>query len=217
MEKQEILLNQYSDSVQYLIKKDKRFGIVVNNISEISYTLNVCDPYVFLVDTIVGQMLSKKVATIICKRIHDLCNNKISPENIHKIKYEEFRNAGVSNSKIEYINNLTSAVLSNSLNLTELSQKDDEDVMLLLRNVRGIGSWSAKMFLIFVLNRPDVLPFEDGAFLQSYAWLYNTKDLKPSSIKKRCKKWSPYSSIAARFLYKALDEGLTKTPFNQFS
>ena len=73
----------------------------------------------------------------------------------------------------------------------------------------------AKMFLLFVLKRSDILPHEDGAFLQLFMWLYCRKK-KPnrSLIEKKCKKWKPYSSTAARYLYRALDMGLTKTQFH---
>ena len=68
----------------------------------------------------------------------------------------------------------------------------------------------------FVLDRQDVLPFEDGAFLQSYRWLYKTTDIAPVSVKKKCAKWKPYSSIAARYLYRVLDLGLTREEFHLF-
>jgi DNA-3-methyladenine glycosylase II len=64
------------------------------------------------------------------------------------------------------------------------------------------------MYLIFVLNRLDVLPYEDGAFLQTYKWLYGTDDIRHSSIKEKCAPWTPYASLAARYLYRALDGGL---------
>lgn len=86
----------------------------------------------------------------------------------------------------------------------------DVEVIKKLTALRGLGPWSAKMYLIFVLNRLDVLPYEDGAFLQAYKWLYATEDVKPPSIIKRCETWKPYSSLAARYLYRALDSGLTR-------
>ncbi|MCQ2195876.1 MAG: hypothetical protein MJZ28_13140, partial [Paludibacteraceae bacterium] len=67
-----------------------------------------------------------------------------------------------------------------------------------------------------VLGRQDILPYEDGAFLQSYRWMYKTTDCAPQTIMKRCAKWKPYSSIASRFLYRALDMGLTKKEFHLF-
>lgn len=66
------------------------------------------------------------------------------------------------------------------------------------------------MFLLLSLNRQDILPFEDVAFQQGFAWAYNIKDVSAEAIKKKCIKWSPYSSIVARFMYRALDMGLTK-------
>ena len=124
------------------------------------------------------------------------------------------RAVGVSYSKANYIKNLTEAVINKQLDFSELPNLDDDTVFKKITSVRGLGSWSAKMYLIFVLNRQNILPFEDSAFLQSYSWLYNTDELKPASIKKKCAKWKPYSSIAARYLYRALDTGLTKEIFN---
>ena len=72
------------------------------------------------------------------------------------------------------------------------------------------------MYLLFFLQRDDVLPYEDGAFLQAYRWLYNTKKCDQKNIEKRCKKWKPYTSIGARYLYRALDTGLTKLPIKDF-
>lgn len=90
----------------------------------------------------------------------------------------------------------------------------DQEIIRELTSIKGIGIWTAKMYLIFVLDRPNVLPYEDGAFLQAYRWAYKTDNLSPDAIKKKCKKWSPYSSIAARYLYRALDTGLTKDEFH---
>ena len=71
-------------------------------------------------------------------------------------------------------------------------------------------------YLLFVLNRQDILPLEDVAFLQAYGWLYKTQDRSRSSVEKKCRKWKPYSSIAARYLYRALDDGYTKQEFHLF-
>lgn len=76
--------------------------------------------------------------------------------------------------------------------------------------LRGIGNWTAKMYLLFVLNRTDILPYEDGAFLQAYRWLYQTQDTRPVSIKNHCKVWKPYESIAARYMYRLVDNCYTK-------
>lgn len=122
----------------------------------------------------------------------------------------------MSNAKVEYIRILTDAVKTGALVFSRLEHETDTNVVKKLTSLRGIGNWTAKMYLIFVLNRLNVLPYEDGAFLQAYRWLYKTDDVSPASIKKKCKKWSPYASVAARFMYRALDMGLTKQEFHLF-
>ena len=72
------------------------------------------------------------------------------------------------------------------------------------------------MYLLFFLLRDNILPYEDGAFLHAYKWLYNTKSVDIESISRRCKKWKTYQSIGARYLYQALDRGLTKIPLKEF-
>ena len=209
-----ITLNSSSTSIVYLSEKDKRLAKLFEMVGEITYIPYGEDPFLFLLDTIVGQMLSKKAANCICDRVHRLCDNQVSPETISKLSIEQLRSVGVSYSKSSYVLNLANAILGDVLNLDELPSLDDQTVFKKITSVRGLGSWSAKMYLIFVLNRQNILPYEDGAFLRIYSWLYKTDDRTPSSIKKKCKKWEPYSSIAARYLYKALDTGLTKDEFH---
>lgn len=209
-----ITLNATSEPIIYLSKKDERLAVLFDMIGEITYIPYSEDPFLFLLDTIIGQMLSQKAANCISKRVHTLCGEKITPETVAKIPVEQFRTVGVSRSKSIYILNLANSVLNGDLQFNELSKLDDQTVYKKITSIHGLGSWSAKMYLIFVLNRQNILPYEDGAFLQGYTWLYETKDKTPSSIKEKCKKWEPYSSIATRYLYKALDNGFTKQEFH---
>lgn len=93
---------------------------------------------------------------------------------------------------------------------------DDLEVIKRLTSIKGIGTWTAKMYLIFVLNRQDILPYEDGAFMQVFRWLYKTENCSKQDVIKKSQKWKPYSSIAARFMYRALDMELTKSEFHLF-
>lgn len=97
-----------------------------------------------------------------------------------------------------------------------LKEMNNSDVFKYLTSFKEIGKWTANMYLIFVLNRMDILPTNDAAFLQSYEWLYKTNDRSDISIHNKCKKWKPYSSIASRYLYRALDSGLTKEEFHLY-
>lgn len=212
-----IILDMDSTEIVYLCKKDKRLAKVISLVGTLEYApRNAEDGYAFLIHEIIEQMLSIKAGRKIYSRLEELCNNKVSPQNISSLSIEDIRSTGTSAAKAKYIQNVTKAVLSGSLDLPELEKLSDTEVMKRLTSIQGIGNWTAKMYLIFVLNRPDVLPYEDGAFLQSYRWMYKTNDSSMESVKKKCQKWKPYSSIASRYLYKALDMGLTKAEFHLF-
>lgn len=195
------------------MNKDKRLGKLITDIGNIDCNIHE-DEYSFMVEQIVGQMLSNKAAASIIGRLWNLCDGKLTPNSVASLSIEELRSIGISSAKSQYIINFTELVNDEQIDFDELSDLPDHEVIKRLTGIRGIGNWTAKMFLLFVLRRPDVLPFEDIAFLQSYKWLYKTEDIKKESVIKKCEKWKPYSSIAARYLYRALDCGMTKEPFH---
>ena len=212
-----IIFDMNSPEIQYLCKKDKRLAKVISLVGSVEYSpRKVEDGYSFLVHEIIEQMLSIKAGRKIYDRLKELCNNKISPDKISLLSIEDIRSTGTSAAKAKYIQNVTKAVLSGNLDFSELEQLSDAEVMKKLTSIQGIGNWTAKMYLLFVLNRPNVLPYEDGAFLQSYRWMYKTTECSPIAVMNKCKKWSPYSSIASRYLYRALDQGLTKEEFHLY-
>ena len=208
-------LNKQHPAVQYLCKKDKRLAKLIDMVGEIEYRTQP-DCFARLVRSIINQMLSNKAAHTIGGRVAALCSGSITPENLLKLDREQLRGAGLSYTKADNILGIAKAATDGILDFSNFPNMTDEEVMKELTRLRGIGTWSAKMYLIFTLNRMDILPYEDVAFLQTYAWLYKTKDLQPASIIKRCKKWKPYSSIAARYFYYALDMGLTKKEFHLY-
>ena len=211
-----IILNMETPSVQYLCKKDKRLAKAVSMVGPISYEPHDEDPYCFLVHEIIEQMLSVKVGEKIFQRLVELCNNNLCPITVANLTDEQIRSIGTSKSKVAYIRSITDAFLSGRLDYARLKNMPDAEVMKELMSIRGIGAWTAKMYLIFVLDRQDILPLEDVAFLQAYQWLYKTDNRNKSEVVKKCKKWSPYSSIAVRYLYRALDTGITKNEFHMY-
>lgn len=205
-----ITLDFQSEQIKHLCGKDVRLKKVIETIGPLSYKTYDDDPYSFLIHEIIEQMLSVKAGQKIYERFVELCGGTITPEIVSKLSYEQIKSIGTANSKVKYIQSITNAIISKKINLTSLQSKSDDEVFKELTTLNGIGSWTAKMYLIFVLDRQDILPTEDVAFLQAYKWLYNTSKVDKASISKKCKKWSPYSSIASRYLYRALDSGLTK-------
>jgi len=213
---EQITLTLESDSIKYLIQKDARLAKVIKTIGPISYSPHTDNPYAFLVHEIIEQMLSQKAGQSIYSRFENLCGLSVEPETVKRLTVEEMKSVGMSANKALYIKALTDAVNDGSLNFNEFPGLSDREIISKLTTVKGIGTWSSKMYLIFVLNRQDILPFEDGAFLQSYKWLYKTDDCSKESMEKKCRKWKPYSSIASRYLYRALDMGLTRTEFHLY-
>lgn len=208
-------LDPSTTAIQKLCAKDKRLAKVISMVGPITY-VPYDDGFPFLVHEIIEQMISIKAGRKIFGRLTELCDGTISAEKLHAMEAEEIQTVGMSRPKAAYIKNLADAIVSSSLDLASLSTLDDKSVTKTLTSIKGIGQWTAKMYLIFVLDRPNVLPFEDGAFLQTYKWMYKTDDVTPAAVKKKCKKWSPYASIGARYLYRALDMGLTKQEFHLF-
>ena len=210
-----ITLDMNVSSVQHLLQKDKRLSKVISIIGPITYEIKPSsEGFSFLVHEIIEQMMSIKSGNAIYNRLEILCKGSINPNAILRLTNEEIRSIGTSNAKVSYIRCLADAVIAGTLNLNELESMNNEEVITKLTSIRGIGNWTAKMYLLFVLNRQDILPYEDGAFKQSFRWLYKTDDVSMKSIISKCKKWSPYSSIAARFMYLALDSNLTKDEFD---
>lgn len=211
-----VTLDMNTLSVQYLCKKDKRLAKVISMIGPISYVPHDEDTYAFLVHEIIEQMLSVKAGQKIYGRLEELCGGGISPNQIAALTDEQIRSTGTSNAKVEYIRSITNAITNGTLDFSIIQSLSDEEVISILTKIRGIGKWTAKMYLIFVLDRQDVLPVEDGAFLQVYRWMYKTQDCNEKAVTAKCKKWKPYSSIASRFCYRALDAGMTKEEFHLF-
>jgi DNA-3-methyladenine glycosylase II len=209
-ESTEFVFTLESPEAVALCAADKRLSWLIHRYGELRYSLHT-EAFPFFVETIIGQMLSNKAADTIAARLYDACGGKLTPLAVLKLELAAFKVIGLSGFKAEYIQRMATLLIEEPGYFDDLASLTDVEVIRRLTTLRGIGTWSAKMYLIFALNRLDVLPYEDGAFLQAYKWLYETEDTKPVSIVKRCEPWKPYSSLAARYLYRALDAGLVKT------
>jgi DNA-3-methyladenine glycosylase II len=211
------VINLDSEAVKHLIGVDNKFTVLYRLIGELSYPVNN-DPFSSIVETIIGQMLSNKVANIFTRRLVGICHTgKIDAASIQKLSAAELRGIGISGKKAQYILDFASSYNPVDYSSKKLLFRGDEEIIKQITLHKGLGIWSAKMFLLFVLCRENILPYEDMAFLQSLMW-YNELSSMPGveEIKQMCHKWSPYTSIAARYLYKALDQGLTKHPLASY-
>lgn len=159
-----------------------------------------------LVDSIISQQLSGKVANVIFERFINLFPaKKVTPQAVLKLRDDKIRKVGISYSKINYIKDLAQNVDSGKLNLKSLSLKKDEEILAELTKVKGIGKWTAEMFLIFTLKREDVFSHGDLGLNNAIKKIYKLKNYKKDSVEKIVEKWSPYKSYASRVLWKSLD------------
>lgn len=156
---------------------------------------------------IIGQQLSGKVVDVLCDRFDKLFGKrKVTPENVLKFSEEKLRAIGMSWSKARFIRDLADKVSSKLVKLDQLAQFSDEDVIAELTKVKGIGPWTAEMFLMFTLGREDVFSFGDLGLKKAIMKLYKMKR-EPSrkKLESLSKKWSPYRTHAALVLWKSLE------------
>jgi DNA-3-methyladenine glycosylase II len=157
------------------------------------------------------QQLNGKAALMIYNRLVEAAGGEISPESIQNTTVGEMRRAGLSKQKIAYIRDLAEHAAGGSLDFTALPALSDEEVIAALTQVKGIGEWTAHMFLMFALRRPNVLPTGDfgvrSAIRKAYKKRYKTKDGLPSPahIQKLAKAWHPYCSVASWYLWRSLE------------
>jgi len=153
-----------------------------------------------LVDAICSQQLSGKAAKTIFGRVKSLLV-KITPENILSKTDQELRDYGLSWQKVGYIKDLSSKITNLELQITNLDKLTDEEIITELTKVKGIGRWTAEMFLMFTLGRADILPKDD---------LGINKALKNLNIKEKdTEKWKPYRTVASWYLWRSLENRYT--------
>ncbi len=160
-----------------------------------------------LVRSIVYQQLSGKAAATIHGRVLTLIGDGAeAPSRIVATSHEALRGAGLSTAKANYVRNLADHVLDGSLPIDSLDAMDDAEVIEALTQVKGIGRWSAQMFLMFRLGRPDVLPELDLGVQKGIQKAYRMRKLPtPAQVLKRGARWSPYRTVAAWYMWRILE------------
>jgi DNA-3-methyladenine glycosylase II len=173
------------------------------------------DHFSALVRAIIFQQLSTKAASTIHDRLVALFpERRVTPAALCAISEEQFRSAGVSRQKSMYLRDLCDKLASGEVQLESIESLDDEDVIGALTKVKGIGRWTAEMFLMFRLHRPDVLPVGDLGIVSAVQKAYGLrKRPTPQRLLKLGDAWKPYRSIACWYLWRSLDnQGAVSAP-----
>lgn len=159
-----------------------------------------------LAESILYQQLNGKAAFTIFKRFTDAAGAPLTPQGILKLTEEQMRAVGLSRQKSAYLRDLAAKTQSGLLNFDKLLDMAEADVIEHLTQVKGVGVWTAHMFLMFTMRRPDVLPTGDYGIQVAMKKYYRKRKLpKPKDMEKIAKVWSPYRSIACWYLWKSLD------------
>lgn len=188
-----------------LKKSDTLLLPVIEKYGDIEITL-ATDYYEFLLSSIIGQQLSGKVADVIWRRVVEFYGEAISPDLVMKTENVDLRNLGISYSKINYLKNLSNFVVSGEIDFDKLETLSDEEVIEKLITVKGIGNWTAQMFLIFALGREDVFSVGDGGLQRAVKILYKMEEIpSKKELIRISSKWSPYKSYASLYLWKSLE------------
>lgn len=163
------------------------------------------DPLAALVRALVSQQLSTKAAATIHGRVIALMP-RLTAEHILGVRVEDLRAAGLSNQKVAYLRDLAAHVADGRLDLGSLHQKTDEEVIEAISAVKGFGVWSAQMFLMFCLHRPDVLPTGDLGIVKGMQGVLGMKR-RPAvrTMERAAEAWAPYRSIACWYVWRSLE------------
>jgi DNA-3-methyladenine glycosylase II len=159
-----------------------------------------------LAESILYQQLNGNAAATIFKRFTALAGEPLTPEGILKLTDEQLRSVGLSKQKSAYLKDLAVKTRDGLLDFTKLQDLPDEEVIKHLTQVKGVGVWTAQMFLMFTLKRPDVLPTGDYGLQAAIKKHYRKRKMpKPKDMEKIARAWSPYRSIACWYLWKSMD------------
>lgn len=198
---------QYSDAVTALGRQDKIMARVIRQVGELQPAATT-DYFYTLVDAIASQQLSGKASEAILQRLRALYpkHQYPTPTDILHTDDEVLRSVGFSRPKIVYLKDLARNFNDGILSPAELDALPDEAAIQKLVIVKGVGRWTAEIFLMFCLNRPDVLPADDLGVQKAIQLHYKLDHLpKPKEVTAIGEKWHPFRTIAARYLWKSLD------------
>jgi len=159
-----------------------------------------------LIESIINQQLSGKAAATIFKRFKLLFGDKFpTPAQVSKISDEKIRECGISYPKIKYIKGICRAISDKSLNVKKISTLSDEEVIIELTKLKGVGRWTAEMILIFSLRRPDVFSIGDLGLRTAVSVHYKIDREDKNRIEEISKNWTPFRSLASRLLWRSLN------------
>ena len=194
----------WQDACKHLSKKDRVMKRLIAQFPDVSLSSRG-DAFTTLARSIVGQQISVKAAQTVWDRFA-LLPKKMVPASILKLKVDDMRAAGLSARKVEYLVGLAIHFDSGAIHSQSFEQIDDEAIIAELVAIRGIGRWTAEMFLMFYLMRPNVLPLDDIGLINGISKGYFSGEaVSRSDIREVAAAWAPFRSVATWYIWRSLD------------
>jgi DNA-3-methyladenine glycosylase II len=200
----ECVPDYWLDACKHLSKKDRVMKRLIAQFPDVSLSSRG-DAFTTLARSIVGQQISVKAAQTVWDRFEKL-PKKMIPAQVLKLKIDDMRAAGLSARKIEYLVDLAIHFDSGAISSDAMKTMDDEAIIAELVAIRGIGRWTAEMFLMFYLMRPNVLPLDDIGLINGISKGYFSGEaVSRSDIREVAAAWAPYCSVATWYIWRSLD------------
>ncbi len=189
---------------KFLINKDKKLGKIILNYPK-DFLYSKSDPFYTLARSIVGQQISVKAAEAVWIKFEKKVK-KVTPKNTINLHHMSFKACGLSRQKITYLKSLSLAFINKDINPINWQNYSDEKIIAELIKIKGIGRWTAEMYLIFNLCRPDIFPADDLGLIKGICYCYNINyPIAREDAVKMSTKWKPYRSVATWYFWRSLD------------
>lgn len=203
----------YDERVQSLITTDDKLARLIGYIGNVDLEVEN-DGFQCIVKYIIGQQISDKARETIWQRLCNLCEN-LTPNRIYDLPYETLRSVGLSGRKVEYIKNLSISLIKKEIDFEKLSCLSNDEIVDRLTSVKGIGRWTAEMYIIFSLGRINVLSKSDGTIRRSLQWMYKLESLPgEKEVTYLFNRWKGYETIVSAYFWKSIALGLQQKPFD---
>ena len=195
----------WNKAKRILSKRDPVLKKIINKFNK-GFLTTRKDPFFSLCRTIIGQQISTKAADSIWLKFEKKCKKKILPINVLKLSSSSLRSAGLSRQKVSYLKNIAKSFKNKSFNIRNLKKMDDEQAISYITQLKGLGIWSAQMFLMFNLNRPDIFPTKDIGLVRAISKNYKTS-YPPSErfLNKISKLHLGYRSVFTWYMWRSID------------
>ncbi|MDP3622207.1 MAG: DNA-3-methyladenine glycosylase [Polynucleobacter sp.] len=195
----------WEQACQELMKQDRILKKLIPRYGS-GFLVTRGDPFTTLARAIVGQQISVSAAQAVWDRILGVVGKKVTPARVLAASPESLRAAGLSGRKVEYIRDLADHFASGRLHANQWQDMDDESVIRELSEIRGIGRWTAEMFLIFNMIRPDILPLDDIGLIKAISLNYfSGEPVSRHEAREVAANWAPWRTVATWYMWRSID------------